>query len=156
MKLSDFKNKLDTLSSVEFLQTDGTPVPNHFHITEVGLTTKHFIDCGGTVRDEQVVNFQLWEANDTDHRLTPEKLLKIISLSEKALDIKDNEIEVEYQTNTIGRYAVDVQNDKFILLSKQTNCLASDNCGSSREKSKISLSELSESKSCCTPGSGCC
>jgi hypothetical protein len=156
MKLSDFKNKLNALSSVEFLQTDGTPVPNHFHITEVGLTTKHFIDCGGTVRDEKVVNFQLWEANDTDHRLTPEKLSKIISLSEKTLGIQDYEVEVEYQTNTIGRYEVDFKNDKFVLLSKQTNCLASDKCGIPQEKLKVSMSELGSSKSCCTPGSGCC
>jgi hypothetical protein len=156
MKLSDFKNKLNTMNSVDFIHADGTPVPEHFHITEVGLTTKNFIDCGGTVRDEKVVNFQLWEANDTDHRLAPEKLLKIISLSEQIIGIQDYEIEVEYQTNTIGRYSVDVDKDKFILQSKQTNCLASDNCGIPKEKLKENLAEISSSKSCCTPGSGCC
>ena len=48
-------------------------VPSHFHVTEVGKITKHFIDCGGTVRNEEVVNFQLWQADDYDHRLHPEK-----------------------------------------------------------------------------------
>jgi hypothetical protein len=39
-------------------------VPEHFHVTEVGVVTKDFIDCGGTVRHEKVANFQLWDAND--------------------------------------------------------------------------------------------
>lgn len=156
MKLSDFKNKLNTLNSVNFIQPNGNKVPEHFHITEVGLTTKHFIDCGGTVREEKVVNFQLWEANDLDHRLTAKKLLGIISLSEKAIGTGDHEVEVEYQTSTIGRYGLDFQADNFVLVPKSTNCLASDACGIPQEKLKVNLAELSSSKSCCTPSSGCC
>jgi hypothetical protein len=34
---------------------------------------KNFIDCGGKVRNETVVNFQLWNANDFEHRLKPKK-----------------------------------------------------------------------------------
>ena len=97
MKLSQIKNQLQQLNDVNFKLADGTMVPAHFHVTEVGLITKHFIDCGGTVRNEKVVNFQLWNANDTDHRLKPQKLLNIISLSEKTVLIEDLEIEVEYQ-----------------------------------------------------------
>lgn len=156
MKLSDFKNKLITLNAVDFIQANGKPVPPHFHITEVGSTTKHFIDCGGTVREEKVVNFQLWEANDLEHRLSPEKLLKIIGMSEKALGIGDMEIEVEYQTDTIGRYGVDFKENRFVLTSKKTNCLASGHCGIPSEKLKLNLSELATAKSCCTPGGGCC
>jgi len=33
---------------------NGTMVPEHFHVTEVGVVTKHFIDCGGTVRNERI------------------------------------------------------------------------------------------------------
>ena len=104
MKLSQIKNQLQQLHDVNFKLADGTMVPAHFHVTEVGLITKHFIDCGGTVRNEKVVNFQLWNANDYDHRLKPLKLLKIIDLSEKALGMEDLEIEVEYQSETIGKY----------------------------------------------------
>ncbi|CAN5562609.1 hypothetical protein BH10BAC1_BH10BAC1_20660 [soil metagenome] len=75
MKLSDFKKDLIVLDTLTFIQPNGKIVPLHFHITEVGLTTKHFIDCGGTVREEKVVNFQLWEASDFEHRLTASKLL---------------------------------------------------------------------------------
>ena len=51
MKLSELKNKLSTVSNLTFVQPNGVFVPRHFHITEIGLVTKHFIDCGGTVRN---------------------------------------------------------------------------------------------------------
>ncbi len=72
MKLSEVKNKLNHLDKIFFQLPNGELVPSHFHVTEVGKVSKHFIDCGGTVRDEEVVNFQLWNANDYDHRLHPE------------------------------------------------------------------------------------
>ena len=95
MKLSEIKTVLATLDNVTFQLPNGTFVPEHFHVTEVGLITKNFIDCGGKVRKETIINFQLWNANDLDHRLKPKKLMNIISLSERTLDILDNEIEVE-------------------------------------------------------------
>jgi len=52
MKLSQVKNILKTVDAVNFILADGTAVPEHFHVTEVGLITKNFIDCGGTVRQE--------------------------------------------------------------------------------------------------------
>ena len=78
MKLSEVKTILTNSKTIAFQLTDGTFVPNHFHITEVGKISKHFIDCGGTIRNEKLINFQLWNANDYDHRLHPEKLLNII------------------------------------------------------------------------------
>lgn len=94
MKLSEIKEILPTLENVEFQLENGTFVPEHFHVTEVGIITKNFIDCGGVIRDEKVVNFQLWDANDFNHRLKPNKLLHIITLSEDKLGIEDSEIEV--------------------------------------------------------------
>lgn len=156
MKLSEIKSKLKTLETIAFQLPNGTLVPNHFHVTEVGKISKHFIDCGGTVRQEEVANFQLWEANDYDHRLHPEKLLSIIELSEKVLNITDLDIEVEYQSDTIGKYNLDFDGTNFLLTSKQTDCLAKDNCGIPEEKPRVKLSELQNASSCCTPDSGCC
>ena len=157
MKLSDIKKHLGTLEAVNFQLEDGTAVPEHFHVTEVGLITKNFIDCGGTVRKETVVNFQLWEdSNDEDHRLKPNKLLKIIALSEKVLGIEDYEIEVEYQESTIGKYELGFNGENFLLLNKHTACLASDQCGVPAEKQKVSLSGISVESNSCTPGGGCC
>jgi len=61
MKLSDLKKELSTLEYITFVQPNNEIVPVHFHITEVGLTSKNFIDCAGRVREETAVNFQLWE-----------------------------------------------------------------------------------------------
>lgn len=155
MKLSEVKSVLKNLQTIAFQLPDQSLVPNHFHVTEVGEITKRFIDCGGTVRKETVVNFQLWNANDYDHRLHPEKLLKIIELSEKTLAIDDNEIEVEYQGTTIQKFGLDFDGNQFLLTTKQTDCLAKDACGIPAEKPKVRLSEMS-AQSCCSPKSGCC
>lgn len=156
MKLSELKLYLNKLSKLNFIQPNGNFIPSHFHITEAGLTTKNFIDCGGTIRTEKTISFQLWTANDLEHRLEPQKLLKIINLAEPLFENEDLEVEVEYQMETIGRFGLDFDGINFILISKQTNCLAEDQCGIPQEKLNLNLSDLSKSKSSCTPGSGCC
>ena len=157
MKLSAIKKHLSTATHVNFVLQNGAVVPEHFHVTEVGIITKYFIDCGGTVRHEKVANFQLWNANDTDHRLKPKKLLDIISLSEKVLGMEDLEIEVEYQSDTIGKYGLAINNGDLVLITKQTDCLAKENCGVPAEKQSVKLAGLPDSsQSCCAPGEKCC
>lgn len=155
MKLSEVKQILPTLENVEFQLENGTFVPEHFHVTEVGMINKNFIDCGGVIRNEKVVNFQLWNADDLEHRLKPGKLLNIINLSEEKLGIEDHEIEVEYQSETIGKYDLEFNGKTFVLRNKMTACLAQDACGIPSEKVKRNLSEL-KPVSKCTPNSGCC
>lgn len=156
MTLEQIKKILPGLSNVEFQLENGTLVPEHFHVTEIGKVIKHFIDCGGTVRNEEKVNFQLWNADDTEHRLKPGKLLNIIKLSEEKLGIEDLEIEVEYQETTIGKYDLDFNGKHFILKNKATACLAQDACGIPTEKEKISLQDLEKKVISCSPNSGCC
>jgi hypothetical protein len=157
MKLSEIKMHLINADGVTFQLPDGTFVPEHFHVTEVGIITKDFIDCGGMVRHEKVANFQLWNANDKEHRLRATKLLNIIALSEKVLGMEDLDIEVEYQSGTIGKYDLGFDGKNFLLLSKQTACLAMDKCGIPAQIPKLAMVELGASnQSCCTPGSGCC
>jgi len=155
MKLEQIKKHLSTAEAVNFELQNGTIVPEHFHVTEVGVVTKIFIDCGGTIRNEKVANFQLWNANDFEHRLKPSKLLDIIKLSEEKLGMEDLEIEVEYQAETIGKYDLEFNGKNFVLVSKQTACLATDSCGIPQEKLKVNLAEVSTQNSC-SPGSGCC
>ena len=156
MTLSEIKNHLKNIQKIGFQLPDGSLVPHHFHVTEVGKITKNFIDCGGTLRHEEYANFQLWNANDYDHRLHPEKLIEIIALSEKILKIKDLEIEVEYQGATIGKYGLDFDGTNFLLINTQTDCLAKDNCGLPEEKQKVALSAIETPASSCDPSSGCC
>ena len=155
MKLEQIKKYLSTAETVNFELQNGTTVPEHFHVTEVGVATKIFIDCGGTIRNEKVANFQLWNANDFEHRLKPSKLLDIIKLSEEKLGMEDLEIEVEYQAETIGKYELEFNGKNFVLVSKQTACLATDSCCIPQEKLKVNLAEVSTQNSC-SPGGGCC
>lgn len=155
MKLSEIKNHLKDLQTIAFQLHDGNLVPSHFHVTEVGKVQKDFIDCGGTVRSETVVNFQLWEAHDYDHRLHPEKLLNIIELSERILNLPNAEIEVEYQAQTIGKFGLDFYGKNFLLATKSTDCLAKDNCGIPTENSNQTLNE-NKISACCSTTSGCC
>jgi hypothetical protein len=156
MKLSEIKHLLAEAEAVIFKLPDGTFVPENFHVTEVGMVTKNFIDCGGVVRREEVANFQLWDANDFEHRLKPKKLLDIIALSEKVLGMGDFDIEVEYQSATIGKYDLDFDGKDFVLIAKQTACLAQDACGIPA-KPKVSLQMLgNKDGEACTPGGGCC
>lgn len=156
MKLSQLKQWLGGINELNFKLPDGTYVPRHFHVTEVGQVNRHFIDCGGTVRREKAVNFQLWNAGDMDHRLAPQKLSDIIALSEKVLGIGDGEIEVEYQGDTIGRYGLEFNGEHFVLTAKQTACLASDACGNTGNKPKLRLADLQATKTaCCTEGGRC-
>jgi len=149
MKISQVKEALIDLDAIEFILPDGSPVPAHFHVTEVGKVTKDFIDCGGTVRHEEAANFQLWNADDVGHRLQPSKLLDIIALSEQVLGLKDLNVEVEYQAETIGKFGLDFDGVKFILTTTETDCLAKDLCVLPSEPVAGELSD-------CNPKSGCC
>lgn len=148
MKISEVKKALETLEAVNFKLPDGSTLPPHFHVTEIGLVTKHFIDCGGVERTEKHANFQLWEAGDYDHRLAPQKFLHILDLCGKVLGEQDHEIEVEYQQSTIGKFGLKFENGDFLLTNKQTACLAQDACG-------IPDKKLPD-KAACSPVKGCC
>jgi hypothetical protein len=150
MKISEFKAYLSTTQNITFVLPNGSYVPPHFHLTEVGLVSKKFIDCGGTVREETKINFQLWKADDFDHRLAPGKAIAIIEDAEEKLCLQDQEIEVEYQSETIGKYSLSFSNGQFLLLPTETDCLAKEKCGIPEPEN------IAVSSSCCSPDSGCC
>lgn len=157
MTLTEIKNHLKEIESLRFILPNGDAVPSHFHVTEVGKVTRHFIDCGGTERLEEVINFQLWTADDVDHRLQAKKLIDIINLSEKKLNLNPtSKIKIEYQGQTIETYGLSYEDEMFKLIPQQTDCLAKDKCGISEEKPKVKLNELQASQACCSPESGCC
>ncbi|AIZ65595.1 hypothetical protein PK28_18450 (plasmid) [Hymenobacter sp. DG25B] len=154
MKISEIKKALTEVDAINFRLPTGEYLPSHFHVTEVGLVSKHFIDCGGVERQETVANFQLWEAGDYDHRLAPQKFLHILKLSEKILGQEDLDIEVEYQQATIGKFGLTFDGTDFVLMPKQTACLAQDACGIPAAQ-QFALPQL-QTAGGCTPGGGCC
>ncbi|MEY2829267.1 MAG: hypothetical protein RIQ33_1125 [Bacteroidota bacterium] len=155
MNFTQFKQSLSSINELTILLPDNSLIPQHFHITEVGLITKHFIDCGGKERINKLISFQLWVAEDVKHRLSPERVTSILNQSAFITGNADFEIEVEYQTNTIGKYGIEFNGQYFQLTNKFTECLAAEVCGTQSEKYKLNLADI-EQTSCCVPGGGCC
>ena len=153
MTLAEFKYILSSEpKELSFSLQNGQQVPNHFHLTEIGQINKRFIDCGGTVRQERKVSLQFWEASDFEHRLSPKKFLEIIELSEQSLGVRDYEIEVEYQgIDTISKYGLDFDGERFVLTNLNSACLASDKCGTPTNNQ-----QASNSGNYCSPSSRCC
>lgn len=149
MKLSEIKSILPDLENLELKLENGTFVPEQFHVTEVGMITKHFIDFGGITRDKKVVNFQLWNANEFEHRLKPIKLLNIIKFPEHKLGFQELGLEVEYQLAKKRNLGMVFQGTSFTLTNKQTHCLAKD-------KSGIPQNKLQTQTTSFAPESGCC
>lgn len=157
MKLSQLIHFLQETQQLRFYLPNGRAIAPHFHVTEAGLTTKQFMDCGGSYRTEKYISFQLWVADDTDHRLSPEKLQGIIRMAAPLIGNEDLDVELEYQDQSIGRYGLAFDGTSFHLTAKQTRCLAEDQCGITPAKTKTKLSEIADpNRSCCSPGSGCC
>jgi hypothetical protein len=154
MNIKDFKNSLSNLRELTFVLPNGSHVAPHFHLTEVGEITKNYVDCGGTVRSEKVANFQLWAADDYDHRLKPQKVIDIIEMAEKKIGLENLEVEVEYQSETIGKYGLDFDGKRFLLTATQTDCLAKEKCGIP-EGQPVNLVPA-QTGSGCSPESGCC
>ncbi|MCB9426592.1 MAG: hypothetical protein H6584_06140 [Flavobacteriales bacterium] len=61
------------------------------------------------------------------------------------------------EKSSAGIYRLGFNGTDFLLQTKQTDCLAKDNCGVPQEKPKIRLSTLQTAQSSrCAPNSGCC
>jgi hypothetical protein len=136
MKFSEFKEALRVAGDarVEFALPNGEVVPSHYHVTEVGLVSKDFFDCGGSRRRDEYCALQLWVAGDIDHSLTASKISDILRFTESVLVDKDLPVMVEYQRDSISRYRVGSMARVFgkvtiALAPVFTDCLAPDRCG---------------------------
>jgi len=154
LSVKDLKKALHQINSLNFYLPGGDKVPAHFHITEAGLVTKHFIDCGGTIRKSSALSMQVWTAEDYDHRLTPATLLKIISKAKPLYGDENLPVEIEFQSATIGRYNLDFDGTDFHLIPTQTDCLAKNQCGNEQNQKKPADRFANETE--CTPATGCC
>jgi len=107
------------------------PIPDHYHITEIGRETRSFIDCGGTKRKTERCVLQIWVANDYDHRLNSDKFLEILELGSELFD-EEIEVYVEYEKGTVSQYPIlHFKIDKkitFYLGKTHTACLAPEKC----------------------------
>lgn len=113
---------------------NGQIVPGHFHVTEVGVVTKKFVDCGGVWRESSYCNIQVWVANDTEHRLQASKLVKIIRFAASQVPL-ELPVVIEYQDQSLALYDLKATGRlaghwvNLMLEQKNTACLAPDKCG---------------------------
>jgi hypothetical protein len=135
MTLNEFKSLLEANRGKEFrLQLpDQTAVPVSFHITEVAHVQKKFIDCGGTMREQQTCQLQAWVGPDEDHRIASGKMAEILNKASSFLPGDDLPLEIEYEDVNISQYAVAealVSDDAVTLqlATKHTACLAPELC----------------------------
>jgi hypothetical protein len=130
-----------------FRLPDGESIPAHFHITEVGFVKKHFIDCGGTIRDEGKCLLQVWVANDVNHRVSSARLAIILEHGKPVLPTDALPVEIEYEHGLLSQFPLESVTSgedgvTLELTNRRTDCLAKDVCG------------VSEDDACCGPG--CC
>lgn len=127
-------------SEVRLAMPEGGLVPAHFHLTEVGHIQKEFVDCGGTRRASRTCTLQTWMASGTDdgHRLTAERLGRILALTAVLFTDEALPVEVEYEDGLISQFPLEnVKEDAgrvvLQLGRKHTNCLAREVCGGGPE-----------------------
>lgn len=151
MRLQEFKTLLEANREKQFLLQlpNAKTVPQSFHITEVGLVSKTFIDCGGKVHTAQTCQLQAWIGPDVDHRIEAGKMADILKISQSIVPSDTLDLEIEYEDDIISQYPVAeaVVTDDAVTLrltTKHTDCLAKELC----------LVPSANGASCCGP-SGC-
>ena len=132
------------------LPTTTLPSP-HVHVTEVARLDKKFVDCGGTLRTESSCRLQVYQADDTEHRITAAKFAQILAKGAGVLGTTALSVEVEAEAPYLATFPIVATRleEKQIVLSlgmRHTACLAEDVC----------FPANLQNKSACTPGSGCC
>jgi len=123
----------------------------HVHVTEVARIDKKFVDCGGTLRTDSSCRLQVYQADDTEHRITAAKFAQILAKGAGVLGSTNLPVEVEVEAPYLSVFPVIATRleEKQVVISlgiRHTACLAEDVCF------PVNL----QNKSACAPGSGCC
>lgn len=164
MKIREFLNCLQSnpASHVSVRLPDGSPIPKHFHITEVGHVTKRFIDCGGAHRVQEICLLQTWVHDDIEHRLEAGKLAAIFHKAGDILPHDELDVEMEHEWTFVSQFPVEsaeIKGDSliFTLGVKHTDCLARGVClpETCAPKPPVAL-KIKTTAPSCAPGSGCC
>lgn len=153
MKLREFKETLANNQNKQFLikLPNNKKIPQSFHITEVGLVTKVFIDCGGKIHKNETCQLQAWVGSDINHRIETGKMLNILKLSQSIVPNDSIDLEIEYEDEIISQYSVSqaIMTEETVTLDlslKHTDCLAKELC----------IPKSSDQEGCCKDGGGCC
>ena len=159
MKLSELKSLLAENADRHFRirLPDGDAIPQSFHVTEIGHVRKTFLDCGGTRRETETCQLQIWVGEDYDHRIETGKMAGILEAGKSVLPNDSVPVEIEYEDRMISQYTIsnhEITGDAVILAlaHKHTECLAPELCGL---PSSNRLPALAGKSTCCAPGQTC-
>ena len=151
MKLNDLVAALQEspTSFPRLVLPDGSYIPAHAHVTEVGHVVRNFIDCGGVTGKEEKVLLQTHVGTDEDHRLRADRFSKILQLGMRVLPSADLEVDVEYDCCVVAQYPlreVTRQGEHLDLLLRRgrTQC---------RERERR---EAKAQETCCATAEACC
>lgn len=150
MKLHELKDALRNNPDLlpRFVLPDGDLIPAHAHLTEVGYSAKHSIDCGGVIGHHETVVLQMHVGTDLEHRLTSDRFARILDSSSRVVPHDNLEVEVEHDCCVVARYPVKKiapgwESVDVMLAKNKTQCLA-------RVRA-----ETAEASTCCGTA-GCC
>lgn len=162
MQLHEFRNHLQAHPEAPLTISlpDGSTVPAHFHVTEVGHVAKNFVDCGGKFSATESCVLQIWMASERDdgHRLSAGKLNTILGFADSILPSEDVPVEVEYEEGRVSQFPVealnfDGSNLVIQLGSRHTACLARERCGKDDDAGATTAEDES---ACCASAGSCC
>lgn len=140
---------------------DGSLLPPHFHITEVGHVLKRFADCGGVRRSQEACILQTWVHDDKDHRLTAGKLAGVFDKVEDLFEDFSLPVEFEVELGTVAHFGLEgaslvSETLELALAAKHTDCLARGVCLPGSCDAPLTAPQKSASAAACTPGASCC
>ncbi len=136
---------------VRFELPTTTLLSPHVHVTEVARIDKKFVDCGGTLRTDSSCRLQIYQADDTEHRITAAKFAQILAKGAGVLSSATLPVEVEAPYLSVFPINAQRIEEKQIVLSlgmRHTACLAEDVCFPASLQAKTGAT--------CAHGSGCC
>jgi hypothetical protein len=158
MLLHELKSLLTDYSDRHFRirLPEGGAIPLSFHVTEIGRVHKTFLDCGGTRRETEICQLQIWVGEDYDHRIETGKMAAILEKGKSVLPDDTVPVEIEYEDQVISQYTIrhhEINDEAVILIlaNKHTECLAPELCGL---PSIQRLPALGAKSPCCGPN-GC-
>lgn len=136
-------------SFTRFLLPDGSHIPIHAHVTEIGYVSNRFVDCGGVSGRRESALLQTHVGKDTHHRLKSDRFAKILQLGNRLLPNGGVPVEVEYDCCVVSQYSITAvkrsgDNLDLILGRKRTQCLA-------QERAKQNTTDT-----CCPASDSCC
>lgn len=151
---------------VSIRRPDGSLIPAHYHLTEVGHVAKRFVDCGGKFRASEtcVLQTHFGSARDDGHRLNAGKFAQILELAAPILPAENLAVEVEYEAGVISQSplvhaSLEDGTLQLHLGAKHTDCLAKEKCGIEEDGCGCSAEPAEEPVACCAApagGKGCC